>query len=272
MPSQRNVQRRVLLELILAIVAVLVLLAMLGAAGAQKEDRLAEHSAQQQAHSVENGAALYGEHCRSCHGVRGEGVGQLGPALNDRGFFENRLTEVGWQGTLAEYVRSTVTQGRVTATRPLYAGDGAVAMAPWSQALGGPLRPDEIDDITAFVLNWRASALGEFQPVELVLPSPTPASSAQRTAAGREIWLAAGCSHCHRIADEPSGGTGPDLTHIASVARTRVPDLPAEAYLRESFLLPDLVVVEGYQAGSGCGGVLSQRQLDDLVAYLLTLE
>jgi hypothetical protein len=36
--------------------------------------------------------------------------------------------------------------------------------------------------------------------------------------------------------------------------------------------LPNLFVVEGYAAGAGCGGVLSQRQLDDLIAYLLTLE
>jgi mono/diheme cytochrome c family protein len=263
--------RRPLIDLLLAILALVGLLAVLSLASVGQEERLERHVLQQQAHAVETGAELYAEHCRTCHGARGEGVGQLGPALNDRVFFEDRLAEVGWQGTLREFVLSTVTHGRVTATRPLYAVDGAVAMAPWAQALGGPLRPDEVESVTAFVLNWEASALGEFQPAEIVLPTPTPVSSAEAASRGQVVWETAGCAACHQIG-ETGGDTGPDLSHIGIVAVGRVADLSAEAYLRESFLLPDLFVVAGYAAGAGCGGVLSQRQLDDLIAYLLTLE
>jgi mono/diheme cytochrome c family protein len=267
----RIIVRRPLVDLFLAIVALVGLVAVLGVASAGQQARLGRHASRQQAHAVENGAELYAEHCRACHGVRGEGVGQLGPALNDRAFFEARLAEVGWQGTLAEYVQSAVSHGRVTATRPFFAADGAVAMAPWAQALGGPLRPDEVENVTAFVLNWEASALGKFQPAEIVLPTPTPGDSAEAVSRGQALWEAAGCAVCHQIGAN-GGDAGPDLSRIASVAASRVPDLSAEAYLRESFLLPNLFVVEGYAASAGCGGVLSQRQLDDLIAYLLTLE
>lgn len=263
--------RRPLVDLLLAIVALVGLLAVLSVASAGQEERLGQHASQQQAQAVETGAELYAEHCRTCHGARGEGVGQLGPALSDRAFFEDRLAEVGWQGTLKEYVLSTVTHGRVTATRPLYAVDGAVAMAPWAQALGGPLRPDELESVTTFVLNWEASALGEFQPAEIVLPTPTPGSSAEAASRGQVVWETAGCLACHQIG-ESGGDTGPDLSRIANVAASRVADLSAEAYLRESFLLPDLFVVQGYAAGAGCGGILSQSQLNDLIAFLLTLE
>jgi cytochrome c2 len=263
--------RRPLIDLLLAVLALVGLLVVLSVASAGQEERLGQHAAQQQAQAVETGAELYAEHCRTCHGARGEGVGQLGPALKDRAFFQDRLAEVGWQGTLREYVMATVAHGRVTATRPLYASDGAVAMAPWAQALGGPLRPDEMESITAFVLNWETTALGEFQPAEIVLPTPTPGSSAEAARRGQVVWETAGCAACHQIG-ESGGDTGPDLSRVATVAASRVADLSAEAYLRESFLLPDLFVVEGYAAGAGCGGVLSQSQLNDLIAYLLTLE
>lgn len=263
--------RRPLLDLLLATAAILALLGVLSTASSGQEQRLQQHVSQQQAQAVEQGAEIYVENCRSCHGVRGEGVGQLGPALNDRAFFEERLALVGWQGTLEEYILSTVAHGRVTATRPLYAVDGAVAMAPWAQALGGPLRPDEVESITAFVLNWEASALGEFQSAEIVLPTPTPGSSTEAASRGQVVWETAGCAACHQI-DGTGSDVGPDLTHVATAAAKRAPELSAEAYLRESFLLPDLVVVEGYEAGAGCGGVLSQRQLDDLIAYLMILE
>ncbi len=263
--------RRPLIDLSVAALALMGLLAVLSVASAGQDERLGQHALQQQALAIESGAELYAEHCRTCHGARGEGVGQLGPALNDRAFFTDRLTEVGWQGTLKEYILATVAHGRVTATRPLYAVDGAVAMAPWAQALGGPLRPDEVENVTSFLLNGQATSLGEFQPAEIVLPTPTPGSSAEAASRGQMVWETAGCATCHQIG-ESGGDAGPDLTHIATAAASRVADLSAEAYLRESFLLPDLFVVEGYAAGAGCGGVLSQSQLSDLIAYLLTLE
>ena len=42
-------------------------------------------------------------------------------------------------------------------------------MPAWSQANGGPLTEDEIDDITAYILTWESA-----QAIE---PSPTPEPS-----------------------------------------------------------------------------------------------
>jgi hypothetical protein len=46
----------------------------------------------------------------------------------------------------------------------------------------------------------------------------------------------------------------------------------AEDYIRESFLIPNAFVLEGFEpenVGHRCGGVLSVRQLDEVVAFLL---
>jgi mono/diheme cytochrome c family protein len=199
-------------------------------------------------------------------------VGQLGPALNDRAFFENRLGEVGWPGTLDAYIQHAIAEGRITSTRPLYAGDGNVAMSAWSQAYGGPLRPDEIRNLAVFIRNWQATAQGDFKPTELVIPTPERGPRAAQVANGSRLFDKAGCAACHRTPGHGEGGAGPGLSQIAATAKTRVSGYSAEEYLRESFLIPNAYLVDGYAPSLGCGGVLTHEQLDDLVSYLLTLE
>ncbi len=259
-------------DLLVATLASLALVILALAAGEAQGSRMAQHERMQRAIQIEAGAALFAEHCRSCHGVNGEGVGQLGPALNTASFFSDRLREVGWPGTLAEYVQNAIAQGRITATRPLYAGSGSVAMTAWSQAYGGPLRPDEIRNLAAFVLNWEATATGRFKPTELVIPTPQRDSSAARQGRGAALFRRAGCADCHAAPGQGDATTGPNLAGVATRAGTRIPGYSAEEYLRESFLIPNAFVVDGYPPNSGCGGVLTFEQLDDLVSYLLSLE
>lgn len=256
--------------LILAIVITMVTLGMIGLAGAYQDNRLAYWSRRQNAQSIQNGAELYEANCESCHGVRGEGIGELGPPLNDEHFFTDRLEELGWTATLEEYIAAIVANGRVVATRPLYAGDGVVVMTAWAQDYGGPLRDDEIKDVTTFVMNWEPTALGQIKLQELILPALDSGESDPD--AGKEVFLSAGCADCHTVVGVSSGETGPELTHIASVATKRIPDYPAESYLRESFLIPNAYIVEGYKKNSGCGGVITEKQLNDLIAFLMTLE
>src|SRR5713226_3082593 len=66
-----------------------------------------------------------------------------------------RLTEVKWGGTLHDYIYSTVSSGRPVSA--LYWPTGA--MPTWAQVNGGPLRPDEVDDVTQYVLNFQDTAL-----------------------------------------------------------------------------------------------------------------
>ena len=83
-----------------------------------------------------------------------------------------------------------------------------------------------------------------------------------------------GCATCHSLnPDEVL--VGPAMAGIGSRAGTRVSGLSAEAYIRESILHPDNYVVEGFQPGvmvQVWEDELTPEQVDDLVAYLLTLE
>ena len=82
-----------------------------------------------------------------------------------------------------------------------------------------------------------------------------------------------GCRICHSL--QPGVKlVGPSLAGIGAQAATRVPGLSAEAYLRQSLTEPDAHVVEGYRRGQMPPDYLSrlnQDQLEDLVAYLLSL-
>lgn len=264
---------RLSVQIFLSLVTMLATTGLLFFVAGQEEARLARAAAAQQAQTIEVGAELFDIHCRSCHGATGEGVGQLGPPLNDEVFFTRRLAEVGWPGTLAEYVIATVTVGRQVATRPIYAGDGVAAvMAPWSEQYGGPLRDDQIRAIAAFVLNWEATALGEVELPPLEIPQ-AGVSDPAAIARGRELFVSAGCADCHTIDGFSQGQGGPDLTGIGTTAATRRPELPAEEYLRESFLIPNAYFVTGFEPESGappCGGTLSEPQLTDVVAFLLS--
>jgi mono/diheme cytochrome c family protein len=91
---------------------------------------------------------------------------------------------------------------------------------------------------------------------------------AQRTIEGR-----AGCVACHSVASSDIV-IGPTLSQIGSVAGERIPGVDAETYIRDSILLPDAHIAPGYQPGempSGWGEVLSDDEIDALVAYLLEL-
>ncbi|WP_028581754.1 c-type cytochrome [Desulfogranum japonicum] len=238
--------------------------------------RLELEQLHQHGKSISQGAFLYQEHCRTCHGNRGEGIGQLGPTLHSKAFFSNRLGEVGWTGTLAEYVRASIALGRITATRPMYAGDEQTAvMPPWQDRYGGILRMDQIEQLSAFILNWRASALGKVQLVELPMPE-IRLNDPHVVAAGQKVFQYH-CGACHLAGRDEQGSNekliGPDLQHIGQVAANRVSDVSGEEYIRESYLVPMAYTVSGYEnipAEKRCQGVLKESELRQIVAFLLS--
>jgi Fe-S-cluster-containing hydrogenase component 2 len=84
----------------------------------------------------------------------------------------------------------------------------------------------------------------------------------------------AGCRICHSL--EPGVVlVGPSFDGVATRAATRVPGMSAEDYIRQSILDPNAYVVEGFPAGQmlqNFGELLTPEQIDDLVAFLLTLK
>jgi cytochrome c len=124
------------------------------------------------------------------------------------------------------------------------------------------------------LLSFFAAACGEKEA-----GAGEAAGSAER---GKELFdrtmiganAAPGCATCHSL-DQGITIVGPPLAGIASRAEEEVPGQPASEYLHESIVEPDAHVVEGFAAGvmyQNYGRDLSGQEIDDLVAYLLTLK
>lgn len=85
---------------------------------------------------------------------------------------------------------------------------------------------------------------------------------------------ASGCMTCHSL-EEGVTLVGPSLAGVAGRATERVPELSAEEYLRQSIVEPNAYIVEGFSEGlmyQNYGRELTDQQIADLVAFLLTLE
>jgi mono/diheme cytochrome c family protein len=84
---------------------------------------------------------------------------------------------------------------------------------------------------------------------------------------------APGCVTCHSL--EPDVViVGPSQAGLATRAETRVEGQTAEQYIRNSIINPNDYVVEGFAEGvmyQHYGTDLTEEQIDDLVAFTLTL-
>ena len=96
-------------------------------------------------------------------------------------------------------------------------------------------------------------------------------------AAGAQVFAnetAPACGSCHSL---EAGVTlvGPSLAGIGTQAGSMEAGKSAELYLRESITDPNAFVVAGFLANimpTVYGSQLTSKQIDDLVAYLLSLK
>ncbi len=255
-----------IIRLGLGIVAALLLVALLWLAASGEEQRMAAAEASFAGRAIENGAAIYASACAGCHGVAGRGVPEIAPPLNDAAFFNEQLARINYQGELRSYIESTVMAGR-----PVRNDRYRSIMPAWGNAYGGALRPDQVRDVTDFVLNWLAT------PMAKADATPVPPAGGAAAALGAALYGSRDCLGCHGWPGR-GGITGPDLAGIAVRGGQQMPGLDAEAYIRVSILAPSAFIVPECPTGP-CPDMmprdyyaqLTLREIELLVRYLLTL-
>ncbi len=133
-----------------------------------------------------------------------------------------------------------------------------------------------------------AEELAELQAEAAVTPTPSePATAPEPTATPRPIAGIdavaiienAGCGSCHKIgAIGEAHKVGPDLSYIGLTASERVPDISAEAYIRQSILEPNAYLAPECPNSACLPGIMPQNysgrlstdQINTLVEFLLT--
>lgn len=126
------------------------------------------------------------------------------------------------------------------------------------------------------------------EPTEVPTEEPTAAPSdpiarliAVRDAANGEMLFneffaqtGFACSTCHQVA-APGQLIGPSMYGIKNIAGARVEGEVAERYLYNSIMHPNDYVVEGFVEGvmpQTWGEVLTETEIYDIIAYLMTIE
>lgn len=223
---------------------------------------------------------------------------QMQPAI-DNGYDPdsfNRLVNLGWSSSLHNFVYTTLVSGRPTSS-----SYWPQPMAAWSQTANGPLRDDQLEDLTAFILNWDKgdnwtiedlNAINQFpkvpveggtQVLEDAVGEDTPTADIMvglegltgDPQNGSEIYNSSlGCAGCHLNAAvaPPMEGT---FTRTQE-ERLQAPELAGytvEQYLAESIIHPNVYIAPGYPAGimpQNFGARLGYQDLADLIAFLET--
>lgn len=247
--------------------------------------RMAVFTAQYEGRAIERGAVIFDDACVSCHGRDGKGLEGIAPSLNSPDMFDGaRLEEMGWTGSLEDYLELTIAAGR-----PVLTADYPQTMPTWSQEYGGPLRPDQVRDVVAYVMNYQGFYGDDYvapeddvtdepeepayEAVGIDMESELPEGDAAR---GEALFLntdvapdggTLNCNACHST--DGTAIVGPSMQGLGG----RIPPGvdPAD-YVRESIVLPNATKSEGFEnvnMTEGFGDRLDAQSLADIIAYLL---
>ncbi|MBW2464875.1 MAG: c-type cytochrome [Deltaproteobacteria bacterium] len=152
---------------LLSMLGLIAITAIVGIAEFGDHGRMARADLGYDMRSIERGAQMFDEYCAPCHGFNAAGANcpplDESSGLHAGGLTEGvawRLEEVNWaKGDAYGYIYASIAAGKTVSTRPYrYPAqeDNAMAMPAWSQHYGGPLRDDQVADITNYVVNFRS--------------------------------------------------------------------------------------------------------------------
>lgn len=265
-----------------AMAAAAVVLAIMGIGEPQRMENFTRSYNSRQ---IEEGAAIFDNNCDRCHGLQGEGVPGLAPALNTPELFDGtRLQAVGFAGTLEDYLKGVVASGRPV---PSAGTDYPERMPTWSEEFGGPLRNDQVENVVAFIMNWEERALAGTQPTpapvedmmgqDFTIELPEGDPEAGRALAEGQL----GCAACHVLAEVGPLWEGTDQqAGLAARAESRIAAADyqggattPEQYLVESVIRPTAYIVAGYEQipmPIDFGQRITLQDMADLLAYMLT--
>ncbi len=235
---------------------------------------------------IEEGAAIFESSCRPCHGPQGGGT-PLGPPLNHASLFNgDYLSEIGWTGTLDDFLSSTVSAGRPL---PTEGTSFPQRMPTWGENFGGPLRIDQVENVVAFIMNWGERAVAGIEPTETIedlmmgsdifVELPEGDSSAGQVLAEQTL----GCTACHTLtAVGPGWGAEDGLPGIGVRGGIRIQQdnytgnaTSSDQYLIESVVETNIHIVEGFQPNimpADFGERVTLQDMADLLAFLKTFE
>jgi len=187
---------------------------------------------------TERGRALFVQKCGVCHELAQAGTtAQIGPNLDDafaaaRAVGEDHDTIEGIVEAQVEYPRPSNANPAASMPADIVSGQ-------------------DLADVAAYV--------GMYAGVPGAAPPKAPGGP------GAQVFANNGCGGCHTLAAAESGGTvGPDLDEA----------LPGQSakMIEESIVNPNAVIPKGYPPNvmpANFGQTLSQKELEDLVQYLL---
>ena len=240
--------------LCLAVAAVLLALPLLSAGTLPQSDE-----------TVSAGYAVWqGNGCEGCHTIWGQG-GAFAPDLthiySQRG--ETYLREFLVNPEAFHVGQRVMPRFGLTVSQT----DQLLAFLNWiDQQSTWPPRPIRVS----------GGLEGAAVAVEAVEPSTFESDAPADSVANGRYWFSrppANCATCHSLEADVII-VGPSLAGVATRAPTRVAGQTAEEYLRVSILYPGDFIVPGFNnvMAQNLGEVLSAEQINNLIAFLLTLE
>jgi len=186
-------------------------------------------------------------------------------------------------GTVATPVWSEQAQGTQAALAAT--SDYETSIAPTATPIPPTATPTEVPPTATSVPATATTAPTSEPPTATAIP-PTatpeqaaagPSGDAEKGKALFETFfeqVSFACNTCHYV-DSEQRLIGPGLLNVSTRAETRVEGQSAEEYIRNSIVNPSAFVVPDYPDGlmpQVYGDILSEQDIQDIIAYLFTLK